>query len=184
MAVSSILTGFREDDPSPPSPSRTRVPNCVDWIYVDLHRRTEQVNMVYEAILVPTDGSDCARDALDHAVDIATRHDATVHVISVVDEWNLERIQLEQDTRLQRARELVDDVVDTIDADVPVETSVEVGVIHETILAYATGQEIDLVVMGTHGRTGVERYLLGSVAEKVIRTSPIPVLTVRSARDD
>lgn len=140
--------------------------------------------MVYEAILVPTDGSDCSRDALDHAVDIATQLDATVHVISVIDKGNLERVPIVEDSRLQRARELIDDVVDTIDADVPVETSVEVGVIHETILAYATDQGIDLVVMGTHGRTGFERFLLGSVAEKVIRLADVPVMTIQSAPGD
>ncbi|MGM0447087.1 MAG: universal stress protein [Methanobacteriota archaeon] len=59
-------------------------------------------------------------------------------------------------------------------------TAVETGTPHSAILEYATANDVDLVVMGTHGRTGVERYLLGSVAEKVVRLSDAPVVTVRA----
>ncbi|SFR43925.1 MULTISPECIES: universal stress protein [Halorubrum] len=59
-------------------------------------------------------------------------------------------------------------------------TAVETGTPHSAILEYASANDVDLVVMGTHGRTGVERYLLGSVAEKVVRLSDVPVTTVRA----
>ena len=52
------------------------------------------------------------------------------------------------------------------------------------IIAYAVENEIDVIVMGTRGKTGFERYMLGSVAEKVVRGSPIPVLTVRVGETD
>jgi len=58
-------------------------------------------------------------------------------------------------------------------------TAVESGDPHETILKYADTYDIDLIVMGTHGRTGVDKYLLGSVTEKIVRTSDVPVVTVR-----
>lgn len=56
---------------------------------------------------------------------------------------------------------------------------VRVGKPHQVIVQYANNNDIDLIVMGTHGRTGVDRYLLGSVTEKVLRTSETPVVTVR-----
>ena len=61
-----------------------------------------------------------------------------------------------------------------------VTTAVETGNPHSVILRYADENDVDLVVMGTHGRTGVERYLLGSVAEKVVRLADVPVVTVRA----
>jgi nucleotide-binding universal stress UspA family protein len=66
------------------------------------------------------------------------------------------------------------------DAGVAAETAVETGIVHRSIVDYVGGEDIDLVVMGTHGRTGVGRILLGSVAENVIRTASVPVMTVRS----
>ncbi|SDF99840.1 Nucleotide-binding universal stress protein, UspA family [Halorubrum xinjiangense] len=59
-------------------------------------------------------------------------------------------------------------------------TAVEMGTPHEVILRYADDHDVGLLVMGTHGRTGVERYLLGSVTEKVVRLSDAPVVTVRA----
>jgi len=66
------------------------------------------------------------------------------------------------------------------DAGVTAETAIETGIVHRSIVDYVDNEDIDLVVMGTHGRTGVGRFLLGSVAEKVIRTADAPVMTVRA----
>jgi nucleotide-binding universal stress UspA family protein len=68
--------------------------------------------------------------------------------------------------------------------EVDLTTAVESGTPHSVILRYADEADADLVVMGTHGRTGVERYLLGSVAEKVVRLSDVPVMTVRADEDE
>uniref|UniRef100_UPI00387E9FE4 universal stress protein n=1 Tax=Haloarcula regularis TaxID=3033392 RepID=UPI00387E9FE4 len=54
---------------------------------------------------------------------------------------------------------------------------------YQAIQAYVEDNDVDLVVMGTHGRTGLERYLLGSVTEKLVRTAPVPVLTVRAPEE-
>jgi nucleotide-binding universal stress UspA family protein len=62
-----------------------------------------------------------------------------------------------------------------------IETSVKYGHPYREIHSYVDANEIDLIVMGAHGRSGLERYLLGSVTEKVVRTSAVPVLTVRSS---
>jgi nucleotide-binding universal stress UspA family protein len=65
-----------------------------------------------------------------------------------------------------------------------VETAVVVGTVHRSIRSYVEENDIDLVVMGTHGRQGIERFLLGSVTERTVRTSPVPVLTVRATGDE
>jgi nucleotide-binding universal stress UspA family protein len=69
------------------------------------------------------------------------------------------------------------------DAGVASETAVLVGTVHRAIQEYADEHDVDLVVMGTHGRQGVERFLLGSVTERTVRTSDVPVLTVRADDD-
>jgi nucleotide-binding universal stress UspA family protein len=82
--------------------------------------------------------------------------------------------------RSQAIVEAAADEVDTVDT----VTAIERGPPHRAILDYADENAIDLIVMGTHGRTGIERYLLGSVAEKVVRTSDVPVLTARFSDDE
>jgi nucleotide-binding universal stress UspA family protein len=137
---------------------------------------------MYETILVPTDGSSQSDAALDHAVTLARHHDATIHILYVADTNRdsltaqggevVDALELEGDRITSEAVERVEpgvDVVDTVEAGDPV----------ETILDYATSVGADLVVMGTHGRRGLDRYLLGSTTERVVRLSSIPVLTVR-----
>lgn len=63
-------------------------------------------------------------------------------------------------------------------------TAVEFGTPYGEIRSYVEEHDVDLVVMGTHGRSGIERYRLGSVAEKTVRTSPVPVMTVRRPPSD
>ena len=136
---------------------------------------------MYETILVPTDGSTQSDAALDHAVGLARHHGATVHVLYVADTNRdsltaqggevVDALELEGDRITADAVERVGpgvDVVDTVEAGDPV----------ETILDYASSSGADLVVMGTHGRRGLDRYLLGSTTERVVRLSSIPVLTV------
>jgi nucleotide-binding universal stress UspA family protein len=67
---------------------------------------------------------------------------------------------------------------------VPVETATEQGIPHDDIVRYAEEHEIDLIVMGTHGRRGWRRLVLGSVAERVVREAHVPVMTVPPAQHD
>jgi len=83
----------------------------------------------------------------------------------------------------ERAEALLETSTESFDG-LDLTTAVEVGVPHSVILEYADDHDVDLVVMGTHGRTGVERYLLGSVAEKVVRLADQPVVTVRADGDE
>jgi nucleotide-binding universal stress UspA family protein len=140
------------------------------------------VDLDLDAILVPTDGSACSEAATTHAVDLALSTDAALHVVHVVDAG-----VLPMDgsgavfAELQRAGErALDSVVERAEhAGVStIRASVLSGTPYRAITDYADAEDVDLVVMGTHGRTGFDRYLLGSVAERVVRLSDRPVLTV------
>lgn len=139
-------------------------------------RSTQQ----YQHIVVPTDGSDGADFAANHAVTLAEALDATVHVISVVeDSW-----ANQQDKLRSPPAEQAEEAVATIsnqaaDRDVPVETTTRSGTPAQTILMFAQEQDADLIVMSTHGRTGLQHVVFGSIAEDIVRKSEIPVMTVR-----
>ena len=138
---------------------------------------------MFDNILVPTDGSDCAQAAVGYAADLARRYDAKVHALCVADSRTLENAPKYDQTKKGREEVAEKTCSDISVSGVTVEQAVRTDVPHKAILRYTTEQDIDLVVMGTHGRTGVERYLLGSVTEKVVRLSDVPVLTVK-AEDD
>jgi len=139
----------------------------------------------YQNVLVPTDGSECANQALALGADVANTHGAALHLLSVVAFTSLGvdvRSEIRTTALEERANDLVEDAKKfATNAGVDsVSTTVGYGAsIHRAILSYLDDHDIDLVVVGTHGRTGFDRYLLGSVTEYLIRTASIPVLTVR-----
>ncbi len=136
-------------------------------------------------LLVPTDGSDCADAALETGIDLASATGAALDLLHVLDTTGLGINVRSEDysDRLDAAAEEVLDEAErraeasSIEA---VARAVEHGPVVESIRSYVEANGVDLVVMGTHGRTGLDRYLLGSVAETVVRTSPVPVVTVRA----
>jgi nucleotide-binding universal stress UspA family protein len=132
----------------------------------------------YERILIPTDGSPGATAAVEHGMSIADRLDASVRVLCVIDgETGLPPIG---DKLRDKAVEVVEDVAEQAsERDVSMTTHVQPGIPHEVINNFVSAHGIDLVTMGTHGRSGIRRHLLGSVTERVLRTSDAPVLTVR-----
>ena len=138
---------------------------------------------MFERILVPTDRSDPARRALEQAADLAARYDATITTLHVVDTRELGGGP-EMDERTAAARAELDAAIDDLDVEPTPEAAVRAGIPSEEIIDYADESGTDLIVMGTHGRTGVRRYLLGSVAEKVVRLSDVPVLNVHPAAVD
>lgn len=134
-----------------------------------------------------TDESDCAREALTVGVEIADTENAALHLLSVITTASL-GVDVRSDIQVTTLEENAKTILEGAalfaeDAGVdPVAETVEAGPsIHQAICAYIEEQDIDLVVIGTHGRTGFDRYLLGSVTEHLIRTSAIPVLTVRES---
>jgi len=143
---------------------------------------------MYQTILVPTDGSAGASAALDEAIALAEKFDATIHSLNVVDVGAVqpEAGAVDLVESFERMGEETTDAAVTRaeDAGVSAEGHVTTGTAHRAITEYVADHDIDLVVMGTHGRTGLERYLLGSVTEKVVRTVDVPVLTVRAPADE
>jgi len=136
---------------------------------------------MYRNILVPTDGSRGSATAAGHAIDLASQYDATVHALHVVDDGGITTIGRQDIQRhlRERGERLVEAVHDRAEKrGVDCETAVVSGSPPERIVQYAREEDVDLVVVGTHGRTGLRRYLLGSVAERVVRTAPVPVLTL------
>ncbi|WP_049936689.1 universal stress protein [Haloplanus natans] len=135
-----------------------------------------------DAVLVPTDGSDCAEAAAAHAVEFALATGAALHVVHVVDAGAIpaDGSGAVLDELQQAGQDALDSVVDRAEgADVStIRASVLTGAPYRAIVDYADAEDVDLVVMGTHGRTGVDRYLLGSVAERVVRLCDRPVLTL------
>ena len=145
---------------------------------------------LYDRILVPTDGSAGMARVVEHAVDLASVHGATIHGLFVVNTATFAGLPTEStwdglgEMLRSDAESALDALRETVtERDVPVETCVIEGSPPREIVEYAERNGCDLVVMGTHGRGGIDRLLLGSVAEKVVRGSNVPVLTVRVAEE-
>lgn len=135
---------------------------------------------MYSRILVPTDGSKGSEVALEHAESLAEKYGAEVHLLYVAD------VRTQNTGNLipnlmgeleQTGQEAVEEMKEKL-GDLNIKTEVRRGIPHREINDYAGEEDIDLIVMGTHGRTGLDRVLLGSVTEKIVRTSKIPVMTV------
>jgi len=144
---------------------------------------------MYETILTPVDGSAPSEAAADHAIRLARDADATLSVVSVVDVEALSAAKLDTEALLDgyeaEAERHVAAVADRArESGVDVETAVIRGAPYRAILDRAEAVDADLVVMGSHGRRGLERYLLGSTTERVLRLSPAPVLVLRSDEGD
>jgi len=140
----------------------------------------------YERILVPTDGSAATREAVEHAVDLAAEHGATIHALYVVNSASFAGLPM--DSSWENVSAMLNEEGSTAleevaaiagEHGVAVERELADGNPAREIVRYAEDADCDLVVMGTHGRGGIDRLLLGSVAEKVVRSSSVPVLTVR-----
>lgn len=147
---------------------------------------------MYTQILVPTDGSEVAQVAVEHALDIAEMFDAEVHALYIADidaiSYGLGTEQVELlrrgefgnlDKLQAEAEEATGYIVEQ--AEERGLTSHEIhlgGTPHTQITDYAESEGIDLIIMGSHGRSGVRRALLGSVTERTLRSTEIPILVV------
>lgn len=138
-------------------------------------------------ILVPTDFSPCSEQALDYAIDVADKLGAKVHLLSVIGipSYGVPELGVgltatmidNMTTDTQRALDQLKRDRKSVS-----QTLVRAGDARDVILQTAEELPADLIVMGTHGRRGISRALLGSVAEMIVRTSPVPVLTVRGKK--
>ena len=152
---------------------------------------------MYDEILIPTDGSDVAETAIDHAVDLAEQYDATVHALYVVDvdaldvslgTEQVQRIKQGQFEEMEQIQAIAKEATGSVterceDRGLEVVESIQAGQPHRAIHTYAEDAGIDLIVIGSHGRSGVRRALLGSVTERVLRTTDTPVLVVDARKE-
>jgi nucleotide-binding universal stress UspA family protein len=147
---------------------------------------------MYERILVPTDGSNVAEAAVDQAIDLAEQYGAEVHALYVADTdaiayglgtEQVDRIRQGNFSQMTELREEAEAATGYV-ADLAAEHGLDSvehhagGQPHKMISDYAEDHDIDLIVMGSHGRAGVRRALLGSVTERTLRSTHIPVLVV------
>ncbi len=147
---------------------------------------------MYQHIMVPLDGSELAECVLPHVEAVGTGCDvARVSLVRVVLPLKLlggvesglspeMRQQLEEDSREIAGQYLEEKAQELRDRGITTETAVHFGgVVHE-LIEFVSAHEVDLIVMATHGRSGVSRLFLGSIADRTLHASPVPVLMVRA----
>lgn len=138
---------------------------------------------MHKRILVAFDGSRYSNKAVREAVDMAKTSGAELFIVSAVDvteEFEAQAPGL-TDKMTEKTRKLLDKVTEKISAaKIEVEEEVHVGDPYEIIVNAAKKKKADLIVMGSHGRTGISRLLMGSVAARVIGHAPCSVLVVKA----
>ena len=142
-----------------------------------------------KSILVPTDFSPGADIAMDYAIDMAAREKATIHFLHVIDgdsfvaaypDGMLIELPGVREQLSDNANRRLDDYIEKCRAaGVTASKRVVCGRAAPLIVQEASSRYSDLIVMGTHGRSGFSHFLLGSVAERVLRLAQCPVLTIR-----
>jgi nucleotide-binding universal stress UspA family protein len=153
-----------------------------------LHDQVSEAIMIeLKTILVPTDFSECSEAAVKYGAALAQTFGATLHLLNVVQDpyslpWSADGFaapvgDMLADWEAQAKGRLAESVPGTAAANAVVTT--RIGSPYTEIVRYAAQNRIDLIVLGTHGRGPLGHILLGSVAERVVRTAPCPVLTVR-----
>jgi nucleotide-binding universal stress UspA family protein len=141
---------------------------------------------MYKNVLIPTDGSDTAEMAVKQGIELAEAVGAKVYGLYVIDistfigvpteaVWESIKNLLEEEGKT--ALGIIEKMAE--EGGVEYEMILNEGSPYKNIVQTAEEKKIDLIVMGTAGRVGFDRFLLGSVAEKVVRTAPCPVLVVR-----
>ena len=138
-------------------------------------------------ILCPIDFSACSTYALTYAIDLSLKDHASLYLIHVMETYMgdigdiLKQIDLLLDDKQTDSLKmrLINLIPDEIQTNISIDTLVVKGVPFVEIIKAAKGNQADLIVMGTHGKTGLEHILIGSVAERVIQRSPCPVLSIR-----
>ena len=146
--------------------------------------------MQIQQILVPTDFSDNAEHALDYAIELAKQSSAKLHLLHtpVIPTYLLMDLSYspgpEAITRiLNEAQESLDALAERVEeAGIEHFSAIREGTVHEVIRDYAREHDVDLVVVGTHGRSGVSRLMYGSVTERVVKTVHAPIIVVPPGR--
>jgi len=156
-------------------------------VFTVLAPDNERADTPIDRVLVPVDLSEQSTLVVDHAVGLATAYGAPIDLLHVVEEaafptaYGMDPMTPSQPDVQERAREALEALAAEIeDFDEALNTHVLAGYAARDIVDFADEYAADLIVMATHGRTGLQRFLIGSVAEKVVRSAPCPVFTVKS----
>jgi nucleotide-binding universal stress UspA family protein len=139
---------------------------------------------MYQELLLATDGSDGARQAADHAIALADQLGAALHIVSVSEDGphgSEKRDQMRADLEDRAVESIKHAEEKAAGHGIDVRTTVRHGVPQEEIVAAAEEHDVDLVVVGTVGRSGLDQLIVGSVAEEVVRNASAPVVTVRES---
>lgn len=144
-------------------------------------------NSVYRNIVIATDGSENSQRAISCGVEIAKLSGATVHALYVVDTpsiisetWTAGK-EMVHEMIIREGKKVLSKVKKIIeDSGVEVKEVLLEGYPSEEIINFAENNNMDLILMGTLGKTGLERFLVGSVAENVVRNSKVPVMVIRN----
>lgn len=144
--------------------------------------------MKVERILFPTDFSEGSFHALPYAVDLARHYNAKLYIIHVLydiaraTESHIPHVSMDElykEMTTWAEKEIGKCCIEETRGLSNVEKKILRGIPYDEIMKFATEEKIDLIVMGTYGRSGFERLLFGSTAERVVRRAPCPVMTVR-----
>jgi nucleotide-binding universal stress UspA family protein len=144
--------------------------------------------MEIKSILFPTDFSEGSAEALKYAVEFANRYGAKLYVLHVIYDvakasgWYVPHVSMDaiyKDIQEGAKKELDNFGVNELGGLKNIERIVQTGVPYQEIMSCAVKNKIDMIIIGTHGRTGIDRILFGSTAAQVVRNAPCPVLTVR-----
>jgi nucleotide-binding universal stress UspA family protein len=149
--------------------------------------RRKDIAMASQRFLVPIDFSEYANQALEYALTLAGKLDARVTLLHVIQSVPLGGVDMGVTLPYTYLQDLEAEIMQSMEACLARVTAAgregDIVVVHgvpfHEILETAKSQKVDLIVMGTHGRTGLQHILLGSVAEKVVRLAPCPVLIAR-----
>ena len=137
-------------------------------------------------ILVPVDFSECAKKALQYALPLAKAHEAAITLLYVVpanyavgEYGGVNYASLEAEMRVSGDKQLAALVAEELRSEVSADTLIRTGSPAAEIVAVAKSLPADLIVISTHGRTGLKHVFLGSVTEHIVQHAPCPVLVVR-----
>jgi nucleotide-binding universal stress UspA family protein len=142
---------------------------------------------VIRTILVPVDFDSSSGAALEHAVRLARALGAKIKLLHVVpfalSDVSDELFYAQPNASIRNRTNALKRLGDIAEKyrDIPITSEIREGIAWDEIVGAAQQEEADLIIVGTHGRHGVVRGLLGSVAERVVRASPVPVMTVRAS---
>jgi len=140
---------------------------------------------IYKKIILAVDGSEVSRKALKHAVELTKQNNGMLIAIHIIPSMNLMDIEAFKPGSLrkvlhQEGEKILSEVKELAKKEgVKVQTRIEAGVPFEKICEITRDSDGDLIVMGSHGKTGIQKLLMGSVTERVIGYAPCPVLVVR-----